>query len=433
MWRLAEDYPKSRIVYFNSVDESYYLLLSDGTSDSIVDRHHLNTLLTQPDTFLLFDAEGKEYPPIVNAPTIIVSSDDERQCRQWEKSYKFRRYMPAWTLDEIMLAYKHIPLYGLTEIDVRERFRIIGGVPRFVFDDTVRVKRIMSYVAGWIGVCHLQAILGASYGGFRGDITRDQTIVTANLINLVPNSPAYDELLRVEWMSPYIASTAVTHYYQRDQAQLVSFLRTASESDRLAPIFDDAFKAYAHLYLAQGGVFTVRPLSVLSSSQRIELQPTEVAWFRDANQLANFDDKVTAIASSLCNSFISSLLTSLLNCLFVHTMFDLIQLYGRPVTDSDTFTTLDKTSTSVIQPNKVFHITTSFTHDSKLAGMMKMIGGLKDTRLHRFFIVVPEIFFLNFTTIRMKPPTGERSRPMPMQIPKTVEPYVLALPLSKMH
>ena len=211
MWRLAQDYPQSNIVYFNSVEQCYYLLLGDGTSDSVVDPGHLTSLLTQPDTFLLFDAAGKEHPPIANARTIVVSSPDERQYKQWQKARKLCRYMPAWTLDEIMLAHKHIPLYGLVT-DVEERFRIVGGVPRFVLDNTVALKKIKFDAAAWINACDLDAVLSAINGGFA--CGGGEQVVTAKLINLVANSPAYDELLRVEWMSSYIASGVVAHYFK---------------------------------------------------------------------------------------------------------------------------------------------------------------------------------------------------------------------------
>lgn len=260
MWRIAQDYPNSTIVYFNSFERRYYLLLSDGSSDSF-DRHEVGQILnvlTQPDTFLLFDDEGEEQPPIVNAPTIVVSSSDERQYTNWQKARKLRRYMPAWSLDEILLAHKHIPLYGLVT-DVEERFRIVGGVPRFVLDFTVTLEMIEFNAASWIAGCDLDAVLGAANGGFDGG---GATGRTAKLINLVASAPAFDQLSRVEWMSSHIASGVVSHYFKNHQAKVVSFLRAASESPRLGVIFGAAFESYAHLCLAQGGpgAFDVRQL-----------------------------------------------------------------------------------------------------------------------------------------------------------------------------
>ena len=56
--------------------------------------------------------------------------------RQWGSAAGLFRYHPLWTLEEILNAKAFIkPELRLTEDDLRDRFRHVGGVPRHIFSD----------------------------------------------------------------------------------------------------------------------------------------------------------------------------------------------------------------------------------------------------------------------------------------------------------
>jgi hypothetical protein len=102
--------------------------------------------LIDPSTFYIVDpgASRKNCLPNTSfaARTIIVSSSDDYEC--WGRSHLERRtgnvdgqfmMFPMWDLEELLMARPYLQRTVLTDQDVEERFRQVGGIPRYVFAD----------------------------------------------------------------------------------------------------------------------------------------------------------------------------------------------------------------------------------------------------------------------------------------------------------
>jgi Retrotransposon hot spot protein len=87
---------------------------------------------------------------VFRGKVIIVASPDERHWgkSEFEKSrlgYKRQsgsfRYFPVWTLEEILAAAHYFPKAGnasLPDDEIIERFNVVGGVPRLIFEKSIK-------------------------------------------------------------------------------------------------------------------------------------------------------------------------------------------------------------------------------------------------------------------------------------------------------
>ena len=100
--------------------------------------------LRDPSTYYIVDpgASTKDClpPTSVVAQTIIVSSSDDSDCwgrREFTKGrndvYGIFRIFPTWDLEELLLARPYLQRTVLTDQEVEERFRLVGGFPRHIF------------------------------------------------------------------------------------------------------------------------------------------------------------------------------------------------------------------------------------------------------------------------------------------------------------
>jgi hypothetical protein len=154
---------KKTVVYLirTKKEESWYYEFVPNKSDSTIASNVYPEnvakgeilCLRDPSTYYIVDpGETKDScnPPGDFLPKyILIASPDERHWGESEFDKRrddvrgcFKLY-PIWSLKELLLARKEFE-DDLTEDDINERYRLFGGVPRYIFDDEEDFPGILS-------------------------------------------------------------------------------------------------------------------------------------------------------------------------------------------------------------------------------------------------------------------------------------------------
>ena len=158
---------KPRTVVFESVAlDKMWVFRSDGTT-SVIDGPRTQTHppeFDDPHTVYLFDTAGDapREPLQVNAYTVVASSPNRANYKQFHKRVRSKIYLPCWSLDELKCVLEFFP--HITDKVLDERFLQFGGIPRYVLpppdDLAAGVSEIELDIA--IKQCNLQSILDSA-------------------------------------------------------------------------------------------------------------------------------------------------------------------------------------------------------------------------------------------------------------------------------
>ena len=161
LMKLAKE---KRTVVFESADaDRTWVFRSDGTTSTI--RHPRSQVfdpveLDDPQSVYLFDTAGSNprEPLRVNAFTVVASSPNPANYKQFIKRVLSRLYLPCWTLDDLMKVRAYFP--HITKEILEERFRKFGGIPRFVLSPSDEgAGTVEALLEEAISTTSLQAIL----------------------------------------------------------------------------------------------------------------------------------------------------------------------------------------------------------------------------------------------------------------------------------
>ena len=117
-------------VVLERVQEEDYLVFRDGVCTHKEKRVRQSVLSELPEkSVYLFDPDEQDSCPLKsNVFTIVASSPQEKHYKALKKIGAGRYYFPCWTLDELKAAWPKEDA-----IQLEERWKKWGGVPRYVF------------------------------------------------------------------------------------------------------------------------------------------------------------------------------------------------------------------------------------------------------------------------------------------------------------
>jgi hypothetical protein len=201
----------------------------------------------------LFDGKGRSPTQLDEYPYVdcnfIVSTSPRRDLINDFKKYQTPLvfYMPVWTEYELE---KIAPLYPNRE-KWKERFRYLGGIPRYVLEDTK-----LEATAIIRGACKASSIEECTREIGLQAIMTDHSKCIHSLIHV--NSVYPFDKSSTNYASPGALDIIIEEKGEQAKFQLYSLLESMSEGSFTGRFFGGVFEKYAIDMLQRGGTFICR-------------------------------------------------------------------------------------------------------------------------------------------------------------------------------
>lgn len=351
IYSLIQKFPGeySAIVVQNLNLGIHCVFTKDGmeTGEKIVKK----TLFSKSDQSLLylFDcATQKGEPQLSRARTIVFSSPQPRnnyQDFQKERDPVYL-YMPPWSLEELKT------VNGDGNVD--EKFRIFGGIPRYVFGQRWTEEQLKRQVA---------ELTSDDLYKLASDVTvHHSTHISHKIFQLRVKDDDYSKM-DVYFASEFVLELIKSQIKFTTRCSLVKAIN-AGEFEGTGYL-GQLFEVFAHLKLIEGGQFQRRPLSGDQLAEDLVIKDHKVVIFNGETELKN------AISAREKD----------------------VLLYLKP--KQGNFESIDSLLIAD-DMNIGFQVTTDSAHGVKKRGLDKVCKCLgEDSTLHVYF-VVPEYNFLTY-------------------------------------
>ena len=360
-----------------------------------------------PQNFIIYDMGGTPdtVPPDdqnIKAQAIVLSSANASHFALFSRERSsIKLVMKTWSREEIDDARNHI--YPGSQLDdYLLRYRDLGGVPRYVLKGSDSHAKVVK---------DFQDDLPPPEDIMKVLRTKDLTMINVDkggrLITYETNDDM--EMTGVRWVSDPIGQWAMKSVAQADEQRTMELLWALSENPTTGGSFGLAFEPYAHLKLAEGGLFDCRKMNDPVTEKQY-IKPSETTYFDQFNQVAN-EVVLTCIQHMLAFKLICS------NAVFSRSLF-MSQTYGRP-----SIKTL-KSVDAIYQPDKIFQMTVSTDKDVYLSGLSTCIAGMSSSP-QDFYVVVPQMRYRTFTHVTLLP-AGTAAWPGTIR-----HQYVLSIPMRR--
>lgn len=331
LYRLHQDYPAATILYVDhkrQEEVKAILLPGTGAAAAVQQGSMFPAALADLSNFAIFDQGSRSTAPAnLNAKAIVLSSLDNRHFKDFRGVYPIYAVMPSWDKDECLEA--HTMLFAAGGLapdpilnDWEERFDALGGVPRWVFDRTGTASEVVGrFDAEFPAAQHIRTLLETRTAGAIS-AEKASRLVTYEVdeegkpSQHPPLLPTFHETAW-RWVSDRVGAKAMQTIFERDQADAAQLLFGLSSGDERSS-FGAAFESWAHLQLANGGKFRVRPVGG-GADTMLKLEAGETVWYKPGQEMT-LPDKVSRAMTTACCS-----LPRLVNdpdpifCWFTHT------------------------------------------------------------------------------------------------------------------
>ncbi len=191
--------------------------------------------------------------------TIVLSSPNPEHYNQWQSSSRaLKFYMPSWSKDEINAVVPHIWRQPVNAADKwSERFRLHGGIPRFVFDVSQTDEDLKEeLVENSIKACMLTKVLSAIKSGkYAG---KESLRLLHYVITIREDKLLNYRKATLDFVSDFIAEEFVKEQEHRQVSDIISFLNQAAGNPEVSGLRGKVFELHAHHVLPRGGEFRWR-------------------------------------------------------------------------------------------------------------------------------------------------------------------------------
>ena len=249
LWRLANIKDKGKVILHRRADlGSIYIFQDDGCwrTRNLDD---IEELLEDPKTWYLADTLSSS-PEGVKGVTILVSSPSEKHYSEFLKCSHVAalHYLPVWSFDELKLV---APSYKRSEEVVKERFDMIGGLPRYVLEKKVDLIEVIDEAVSKLPLNKLILIA-------LGEVSREDQI-SHRIVHFKVEPPFYTKRT-LTIASAYALSKASEKFLKQSEHDVKYFIYWSVGIPSLAFFRARVFEGYAHQKLSEGGEFPTRCL-----------------------------------------------------------------------------------------------------------------------------------------------------------------------------
>ncbi len=139
LWRLAKMEPAKTVIVRRAMLWRDIYVLQHDRCWTTSDYSEVDELLDDPTNWYLMDFSSNR-PAEVKATTILMSSrttQDDMYFRYSATAHPY--YLPVWSLEELKMA---APLFSKSLQVIEERYYLIGGNPRYVFEKPIDLELI---------------------------------------------------------------------------------------------------------------------------------------------------------------------------------------------------------------------------------------------------------------------------------------------------
>ncbi len=247
LYRLMKDFPEktlplkpNRIVYqMGSTYDCFELQHLIVTSISEIEAARL---VREQDTFYIVDGQSTPMPS--SCTSLFISSSRSKQYKEFVKQKMAKEwYFPVWTLEELQSC--QIQCYPDLSIEIlTERYRVCGGVARFVFhkDYSIPVPKIMKSALN-----DANAVRGVKYVGETTKIFPESHSLLQILVGDDEFGNAY-QFIGLDVASKYVGE----QLWIRHSAQMITNLQKmfGGSPDEISR---HLFEIYGHRVFSIGG------------------------------------------------------------------------------------------------------------------------------------------------------------------------------------
>ena len=255
LWRLANMETTKTVILHRQLDRKrIYVFQNDGCWKT-ENTGDINDFLDDSTTWYLMDAL-KSPPGPVNAVTILVSSPSKMYYSAFLKyiPVPFLHYLPLWSLEELK---KAADSYSMNHEEIENRFKMIGGIARYVLEDKRALGPIIDDA---IGSLALNKLISIALGE-----TSKENEISHRIVHFKVEPPHYSEC-RLEIGSDYVFEEALRRFLTCHDDTVKEFIIMSENFTSLAYFRGLIFENYAHRKLSEGGEFLVRSLDDESES-----------------------------------------------------------------------------------------------------------------------------------------------------------------------
>ena len=209
----------------------------------------IDRFLNDLNTWYLADALLSS-PDGAKGTTILVSPPSEKYYSGFLKCSHVvpLHYLPIWSLDELKLM---APSYNRSEDVVKERFDMIGGLPRYVLEKDSDLEEVFNLS---IGKLPLDELILLALGKFSGE---DQ--IGHWIVHFKVEPPLYTKRT-LTIASTYALNKGSEKFFALSDDSLKHFIFLSTSVPSLAFFRARALEAYGHGKLSKGGDFLIRNL-----------------------------------------------------------------------------------------------------------------------------------------------------------------------------
>ena len=288
LWKLANMETRRTVILHRQMERGCIYVFQDSGCWETFNYPEIASLLKDVNTWYLTDTLDPP-PAKVGAVTILVSSPARRHYSTFPKLLPIPslHYLPLWSLEELKLvgsSYRKKP-----EI-VEERFSKIGGVARYVLEESEELDGTINQA---IGVLSLNKLLSIA----SGKVSEEEEI-SYRIVHFEVKPPHYTKHILV-MASDYVLEEALQKFLRSNENDVKKFILW-SDGYLRGIIFEN----YAHQKLLIEGEFLMRSLddgtkSTLKVPQRKFQKFWNVSECKDLNVYYRVAKKNQACIDSL--------------------------------------------------------------------------------------------------------------------------------------
>ena len=275
LWRLANMELKGTVILRRQLDEEEIYVFQNEGCWITMDHKDIRLLLKDPNTWYLTDALLPP-PGLPKAITILVSSPSEKYYSEFLKYSHVAplHYLPVWSLDELKLV---APSYNRSEDVVKERFDMIGGVPRYVLEKDDDLEEIVKLSMEKLP---LDKLILIALGKFSKE---DQ--ISHQIVHFKVEPPLYTKRT-LTITSMCALNKASEKFLALSDNNLKHFIFWSTGIPSLAFFRARAFEDYGHRRLSRGGDFLIRSLDD-ETEETLKLPRRSLEVFQDLSKCNN--------------------------------------------------------------------------------------------------------------------------------------------------